>query len=33
MYEVRTQEIWSWVTENVPCMCGSATAAIVQSIE
>ena len=33
MYEVSTQEIWSWVAENVPCMCGSATAAIVQSIE
>src|SRR6185436_7357224 len=28
-----TQAIWSWVAENVPCMCGSATAAIVQSTE
>ena len=33
MYEVSTQEIWSWVAEKVPCMCGSATAAMVQSIE
>ena len=28
-----TQEIWSWVAEKVPCMCGRATTAMVQSIE
>src|SRR5882724_2715995 len=28
-----TQPIWSCVAENVPCMCGSATAAMVQSTE
>ena len=33
IYEVITQEIWSWVAEKVPCMCGSATAAMVQSME
>ena len=33
MYDVMTQPIWSWVAENAPCMCGSATAAMVQSME
>src|SRR6185369_12150795 len=33
MYEVMTQEIWSCVAEKLPRMCGSATAAMVQSIE
>src|SRR5882724_4903440 len=28
-----TQPIWSCVAENVPCMCGNATAAMVQSTE
>src|SRR5262249_35287003 len=33
MYEVMTQATWSCVAEKVPCMCGSATAAMVQSME
>ena len=33
MYEVMTQEIWSCVAEKVPCMCGRATAPMLQSIE
>jgi hypothetical protein len=33
MYDVMTQETWSCVAENAPRMWGSATAAIVQSIE
>src|SRR5258708_28189154 len=28
-----TQAIWSWLAANVPCMCGNATTAMVQSIE
>src|SRR6185437_5763946 len=32
MYEVSTQVIWSWEAERLPCMCGSATLAIVPSI-
>ena len=33
MYEVMTHEIWSCVAVKVPCMCGSATTPMVQSIE
>ena len=33
MYDVMTQEIWSSVAENVPCICGKATTPMVQSIE
>src|SRR5215831_6652535 len=32
MYEVRTHEIWSCAADMLPCMCGSATLAIVVSI-
>ncbi len=32
MYEVRTQVIWSCEADRLPCMCGSATFAIVPSI-
>ena len=31
MYEVSTQVIWSWELWSAPCMCGSATLAIVVS--
>ena len=31
MYEVTTQAIWSCEAERLPCMCGSATLAIVVS--
>lgn len=31
IYEVRTQDIWSWVAASEPCMCGKATLAIVES--
>ena len=31
MYEVSTHDIWSCVAERLPCMCGSATLAIVLS--
>jgi hypothetical protein len=31
MYEVTTQAIWSWEHEKLPCICGSATLAIVVS--
>ncbi len=33
MYEVITHAIWSCVAEKLPRMCGSATEAMVQSIE
>src|SRR6202030_1870178 len=31
MYEVSTQAAWSWATDRLPWMCGSATLAIVLS--
>ncbi len=31
IYDVTTQAIWSWAQEKLPCICGSATLAIVVS--
>jgi len=31
MYDVSTHEIWSWVADMLPCMCGNATLTIVMS--